>query len=51
MGFIYQATVDVRNQIKKNFGDNESKYKPILDIVDKRWSVQLHHPFHVAGHI
>ncbi|XP_024632201.1 uncharacterized protein [Medicago truncatula] len=50
MGFVYQAMVDARNQIKKNFGDNESKYKPILEIVDRRWSVQLHHLLYAAGH-
>ena len=50
MGFIYQVMVDARNQIKKNFDDNERKYKPILEIVDKRWSVQLKHPLHVVGH-
>lgn len=50
MGFIYQAMVEARNQIKKNFGENESKYKPILEIVDRRWSNQLHHPLHAAGH-
>jgi len=41
--------VDARNQIKKNFDDNESKYKPILKTTDRRCSVQLHHPQHAAG--
>lgn len=50
MGFIYQAMVDAKNQIKKNFGENESKYKPIIEIIDRRWSNQLHHPLHAAGH-
>jgi len=50
MGFVYQEMLDARNQIKKNFDDNESKYKPILEIVDKRWSIQLHLLLYVAGH-
>jgi hypothetical protein len=37
-------------RLRKNFGDNESKYKPILDIVDRRWSVQLHYSLHAVGH-
>jgi hypothetical protein len=50
MGFIYQTMVDARNQIKINFDDNESKYEPILEIVDRRWSIQLHHPLYAAEH-
>jgi len=50
ISFIYQAMMDARNQIKKNFGDNESKYKQILDIVDRRWNVQLHHLLHAVVH-
>ncbi|XP_039686609.1 uncharacterized protein [Medicago truncatula] len=50
MGFLYQAMVDAKNQINKNFGENESKYKPIIEIIDRRWSNQLYHPLHAAGH-
>ncbi|KAK2429465.1 hypothetical protein QL285_027902 [Trifolium repens] len=50
MGSIYQAMVEARENIVVNFNNNESKYKQVIDIVDRRWSIQLHHPLHAAGH-
>ncbi|KAJ1402459.1 Zinc finger, BED-type [Sesbania bispinosa] len=29
---------------------NESKYKDVFAIIDKRWDIQLHRPLHAAGH-
>lgn len=50
MGYIYQVIMDAKNQIKKNFEDNEVKYTPVIEIVERRWGIQLHHPLHAAGH-
>ena len=46
MGIIDKAMEDVRCTIQRSFNNNESKYKDIPDIVDKRWDIQLHHPLH-----
>ena len=50
MGSIYHAMLEAKELIKKNFNNNEGKYKQVIDIVDKRWSIQLHHPLHAAGY-
>lgn len=50
MGYIYHAMLEAKELITKNFNNNESKYKEIIDIVDRRWSIQLHHPLHAAGY-
>lgn len=36
MGYIYQAIMDAKNQIKKNFDDNDVKYTPVIEIVERR---------------
>ncbi|PNY14079.1 hypothetical protein L195_g010751, partial [Trifolium pratense] len=50
MGSIYQAMVEAKENIMNNFNNNESKYKQVIDIVERRWSIQLHHPLHAVGH-
>ncbi|MQL84651.1 hypothetical protein Taro_017169 [Colocasia esculenta] len=49
MGYLYAAMELARNQIMKNFGMKQSKYQPILKIVDKRWKDQMNRPLHEAG--
>ncbi|XP_058768459.1 uncharacterized protein LOC131642205 [Vicia villosa] len=49
MGSIYHAMLEAKELIKKNF-NNEAKSKEVIDIVDRRWSIQLHHPLHAAGY-
>jgi hypothetical protein len=50
MGSTYQAMVEAKENIMNKFNNNETKYKQIIDIVDRRRSIQLHHPLHAAGH-
>jgi hypothetical protein len=50
MGNIYHAMLEAKELIKKNFNNNEGKYKQVIDNVDRRWSIQLHHPLHAAGY-
>ncbi|XP_020236305.1 uncharacterized protein LOC109815899 [Cajanus cajan] len=50
MGYMYEAMDKAKEVIMKSFNNNETKYKAVFDIVDRRWDVQLHHPLHVAGH-
>lgn len=49
MGSIYQTMVKSKEKILTTF-NNERKYKEIIAILDRRWSVQLHHPLLVVGH-
>nr|KYP48765.1 hypothetical protein KK1_029567 [Cajanus cajan] len=49
MGYIYEAMDKAKETIMKSF-KNESKYKDVFEIIDKRWDIQLHRPLHAAGH-
>jgi hypothetical protein len=50
MGSTYQAMVEAKENIMNNFNNNERKYKEVIEIVDRRWIIQLHHPLHAVGH-
>jgi len=50
MGYIYEAMEKAKEAIRKSFEYNESKYKEVFEIIDSRWTCQLHHPLHAAGH-
>ncbi|KAL2963744.1 hypothetical protein AAZX31_17G218300 [Glycine max] len=50
MGYIYEAMDKAKKTIIKSFNNNESKYKDVFAIIDKRWNCQLHRPLHVAAH-
>jgi hypothetical protein len=48
MGFVYEGMDRVKEHISSICSNDRSIYKPIYDIVDKRWYM-LHRPLHVAG--
>ncbi|XP_057450420.1 uncharacterized protein LOC130742148 [Lotus japonicus] len=50
MGYTYEAMDKAKEAIKKSFQGNESKYLKIWEIIDGRWTCQLHQPLHAAGH-
>ncbi|XP_020203627.1 uncharacterized protein LOC109789148 [Cajanus cajan] len=50
MGYIYEAMDKAKEAIMKSFNNNETKYKAVFEIVDRRCDVQLHRPLHAAGH-
>ncbi|KAH1094864.1 hypothetical protein GYH30_040248 [Glycine max] len=50
MGYIYEAMDKAKETIIKSFNNNESKYKDVFEIIDKRWNCQLHRPLHAAAH-
>lgn len=50
MGYIYEAMEKAKEAIMKSFDENESKYKEVFEIIDNRWTCQLHRPLHAAGH-
>ncbi|XP_023739449.3 uncharacterized protein LOC111887513 [Lactuca sativa] len=50
MGFIYQAMVNAKNEIKSNFKNVQTRYEPIHEIINERWYNQLNRALHVAGY-
>ncbi|KAH1213233.1 hypothetical protein GmHk_14G041232 [Glycine max] len=50
MGYIYEAMDKTKETIIKSFNNNESKYKDVFAIIDKRWNCQLHRPLHAVAH-
>ncbi|XP_028219434.1 uncharacterized protein LOC114401185 [Glycine soja] len=50
MGYIYETMDKAKETIIKSFNNNESKYKDVFAIIDKRWNCQLHRPLHAAVH-
>ncbi|XP_058008124.1 uncharacterized protein LOC110665045 [Hevea brasiliensis] len=48
MGYIYEAMDRAKEAIANSLNDNEEKYKSIFEIIDARWSLQLHRPLHAA---
>ncbi|CAH1414556.1 unnamed protein product [Lactuca virosa] len=50
MGFIYQAIVNAKKEIKANFKDIQTRYGPFYDIIDDRWYNQMNRAQHVAGY-
>nr|KYP45562.1 hypothetical protein KK1_032865 [Cajanus cajan] len=50
IGYIYEAMDKEKKASIKSFNNNETKYKAMFKIVNRRWDVQLHHPLRAAGH-
>ncbi|KAH1221145.1 hypothetical protein GmHk_12G034635 [Glycine max] len=50
LGYIYKAMDKAKETIIKSFTNNESKYKDVFAIIDKRWNCQLHRPLHATFH-
>ncbi|KAF8409920.1 hypothetical protein HHK36_002439 [Tetracentron sinense] len=53
MRYIYEAMDRAKEAIKEAMGGQryERRYKPIWNIIDRRWDVQLHQPLHADGYI
>ncbi|KAK2409977.1 hypothetical protein QL285_045372 [Trifolium repens] len=50
MGLIYEAMDEAKEEIRAGYNNKKKSYKPIWDIIDKRWDKQLHRPLHAAGY-
>ncbi|XP_070042359.1 uncharacterized protein [Nicotiana tomentosiformis] len=48
MGYLYEAMDRAKEAIQASFTD-EQKYAKVFQIIDARWSEQLHRPLHAAG--
>ncbi|XP_004300713.1 PREDICTED: uncharacterized protein LOC101309161 [Fragaria vesca subsp. vesca] len=49
MGYIYEGIESAKIAIKTYYKGIEEKYMPIWDIIDRRWSMQLHSSLHAAA--
>ncbi|KAF8400142.1 hypothetical protein HHK36_013438 [Tetracentron sinense] len=50
MGYIYEAMDWAKETIAANLGGTKKKYKPIWDIIDRHWDLQMYRPLHAAGY-
>ncbi|XP_059287601.1 uncharacterized protein LOC132040931 [Lycium ferocissimum] len=51
MGYIYEAMDRAKEAIEKGFHGDWKQYEKVFEIIDRRWSDQLHRPLHAAGHV
>ena len=50
MGFLYEAMDSAKEAIQHLYRSNETKYRPIWNIIDRRWNRQLHQHIHAAAY-
>ncbi|CAN0904196.1 hypothetical protein LINGRAHAP2_LOCUS22955 [Linum grandiflorum] len=50
MPFLYLELNEAMQKIKKNIYNVEKRYKPILNIIQKRWTNQMSRPLHYAAY-
>ncbi|XP_070055759.1 uncharacterized protein [Nicotiana tomentosiformis] len=51
MGYFYEAMDRAKKTITASFEGDIRKYEKVFEIIDSRWSNQLHRPLHAAGHL
>ncbi|XP_058093614.1 uncharacterized protein LOC131239769 [Magnolia sinica] len=51
MGYIYDAMERANNKIMNHFNYRDCDYRPILDIIDRRWGSQMSSPLYSAAYI
>ncbi|XP_060196903.1 uncharacterized protein LOC132626153 isoform X2 [Lycium barbarum] len=51
MGYIYEAMDRAKEAIEKGFHGDRKQYEKVFEIIDLRWTDQLHRPLHAAGHV
>ncbi|KAL3736999.1 hypothetical protein ACJRO7_025862 [Eucalyptus globulus] len=49
-GYIYETMDQVKETIRSEFENNESRYMPFWKIIDGIWNAHLHSPLHAAGY-
>ncbi|WVZ81800.1 hypothetical protein U9M48_029141 [Paspalum notatum var. saurae] len=50
MGFFHGLMLEAKKQISERFDNDESRFKVIWDIIDKRWDSKLKTPLHLASY-
>ena len=51
MGYIYDAMERAKNKIMDHFNYRDRDYRPILEIIDRRWGSQMSSPLYSAAYI
>ncbi|XP_058077994.1 uncharacterized protein LOC131226231 [Magnolia sinica] len=51
MDYIYDAMERAKNKIMDHFNHRDCDYRPILDIIDRRWGSQMSSPLYSAAYI
>nr|XP_016508748.1 PREDICTED: uncharacterized protein LOC107826296 [Nicotiana tabacum] len=51
MGYLYEAMDRAKETIAASFEGDVRKYEKVFEIIDSRWSNQLHRPLHAACHL
>ena len=50
MGFLYEAMDSAKEAIQHLYRSNETKFRPIWNIIDCRWNQQLHQHIHADAY-
>ena len=48
MGSLYEAMDKAKEAVRNKYRGENLKFQPLWDIIDRRWSNQLHQPIHAA---
>ncbi|KAM3350754.1 hypothetical protein ACQJBY_023057 [Aegilops geniculata] len=51
MGFVYGEIVKAKKEIKEVYGNVESRYKDVINIVEKKMKDRLDSPLHLAAYL
>ncbi|XP_070018248.1 uncharacterized protein [Nicotiana sylvestris] len=51
MGYLYEVMDRAKETIAASFEGDVRKYEIFFEIIDNRWTDQLHRPLHAAGHL
>ena len=51
MGFVYGEIVKAKKQIKEVYGNLASRYKDVVDVVEKKMKDRLDSPLHLAAYL
>jgi hypothetical protein len=51
MGFVYGEIVKAKKEMKEVYGNVESRYKDVIDVVEKKMKDRLDSPLHLAAYL
>ena len=51
MGFLFGELIKAKREIKEAYGNDESRYKDVIAIVDKKMNGRLDSPLHLAAYL
>ena len=51
MGFIYEELLKAKREIKEALGNNESRYKEVIAVIDKKMKGRFDSPLHLTAYL